>query len=217
MHVIQAHSLAVSALKICGGERQLLSGSWDKSIKLWSLDDGSLLHDLGSMKSQVTCISLNPVSDSSCLVTSFDGTLKIFHNFSETPKIVTCNGIHKHNWSLAACWSRCGKKIFIGRRNETVDQVDVETGTVNSTIKLLPGSGWVSALLMFPNNRHLLICSYDTMRLWDLEFSQSGDIKNRDGTDQVAFTTIPGHSSAMISSVIISVSGGSLITASGSR
>lgn len=204
-------------MKICGGERQLLSGSWDKSIKLWSLDDGSLLHDIGTMKSQVTCISLNPLSDISFCATSFDGTLWIYNNISKQPKIISGNSLQsKTNWTLTACWSVCGEKIYIGRRNEGVDIVDVTRGVIISNIKLLPGSGWITSVMIFPNNRHLLISSHDTIRLWDLEFSVPEE-GQEDGTEQVAFSTISGHSSGMVSSAIISKSGGLLVTVSGSR
>jgi transcriptional activator SPT8 len=189
----------------------------DKSIKLWSLEDGSLLHDMGFMKSQVTSISLNPVSEISFCATSFDGTLWIFENMSKPPKIVPGNSLQaKTNWTLTACWSNCGSKIYIGRRNEEVDTVDVAKATITSSIRLLQGSGWITSLVMFPNNRHLLICSHDTLRLWDLEFTISEESQD-DGSEQVAFSTISGNNSAMISSAILSHSGGLLVTVSGSR
>ena len=169
------------------------------------------------MKSQVTCIALNPSSQQSFLATSFDGTLWIFDKLSQKPRILSSGGLEsKNNWTLTACWSKSGQKIYIGRKNEGLDQVDVATGTITSTIKLLRSSGWISTLLMFPNDRHLLICSYDTIRLWDLEFSPSEELHS-DGSDHVAFSTISGHCSAMVSSAITSESGGLLISVSGSR
>lgn len=169
------------------------------------------------MKSQVTCISLNPLSDISFSATSFDGTLWVFDDLSKQPKIVSGNTLKtKTNWTLTACWSTCGKKIYIGRRSEVLDIVDVEKGVITSTVHLLPGSGWITSVVMFPNNRHLLICSHDTIRLWDLEFSFLEE-SVEDGSDQVASITVSGHNSAMISSAIISQSGGLLVTVSGSR
>lgn len=169
------------------------------------------------MKSQVTCISLNPVSEISFCATSFDGTLWIFDDMSKQPKIVPGNSLHaKTNWTLTACWSTCGSKIYIGRRSESVDVVDVKKAKIASTLQILSGSGWITSVLMLKNNRHLLICSYDTIRLWDLEFTIPEE-SQEDGYDQVAFTTISGHGSSMISSAIVSNSGGLLVTVSGSR
>ena len=166
------------------------------------------------MKSQITCLSLNPCSDKSFLSTSFDGTLWIFENYDQITRIISANEPeNKKNWTLSACWSNSGETIYIGRRNEKIDVVDVTSGKISTSLKLLPDSGWVSNVLVFPNDRHLLICSNDTCRLWDLNASDGG----HDNSEQALFTNISGHSSAIVSSAIISRSNGILMIASGSR
>ena len=157
VHTFQAHSGVVSVIKISPTEKSFLSGSWDKSIKLWSLDDGTLLKDYGTMKSQITSIEFRPSTSKTDLVffaTSFDGTLYIFDG-SKEPKIVSAAS-GSLNWCLSACWSIDGKRIYCGRKNETVDEIDAVQGTILRTIRMPKDSGWVSCVTMMPNNRQLL-------------------------------------------------------------
>jgi len=71
-------------------------------------------------------------------------------------------------WSISASWSASGKLIFVGRRNATVDVYNIQAGA-RRTLHLPKSSGKVTALQPMPNNRHLLIASSDTVRLWDLK------------------------------------------------
>lgn len=55
------HSGSVIALTLLDNGCRILSGSWDKTLKLWS-GDGSCLSTLTGHKNSVTCLSLPPSS-----------------------------------------------------------------------------------------------------------------------------------------------------------
>lgn len=77
-------------------------------------------------------------------------------------------------WCAGVCWNHAGDKIYVGRRNETVEEWDVRMlpdasrpDTVDrsqfgrapkhvNTLHLPRGSGSVSSVAMMPNNRHIV-------------------------------------------------------------
>lgn len=73
-------------------------------------------------------------------------------------------------WCQKACWSPNGDKIFVGRRNESVDEWDLRMIPDNDdsnqfvrsnpkmlrSLKLPSGSGPVSSVAAMPNGRHVL-------------------------------------------------------------
>lgn len=86
-------------------------------------------------------------------------------------------------WCMSVCWNHTGDKIYVGRRNETVEEWDVRmlpdatrSDSVGRshlgrapkhvrTLRMPRGSGPVSSVLVMPNNRHLVWCVYVRLRL----------------------------------------------------
>lgn len=67
-----------------------------------------------------------------------------------------------------ASWSPTGNAVYVGRRNAQISVYDLRTSSVQS-IHLPKSSGRITALHAMQDNRHLLISSNDTVRLWNLE------------------------------------------------
>lgn len=119
-------------------------------------------------------------------------------------------------WCTSVCWNHTGDKIYVGRRNETVEEWDVRMlpdatrpdsvdrshlGRAPKHIRALRmprGSGPVSSVLVMPNDRHLVWCvsaaetsgSFDNVRLWDTQASESAG---------VPFKIVAGHHGGTIS------------------
>ncbi|KAJ3303702.1 Transcription factor spt8 [Kappamyces sp. JEL0829] len=154
-HVIRGHRSTVSCLSIGLDERSCMSGSWDKTVKLWSLDTGAVINEYKHHISQITSISLNRRSNL-YLTTSYDGTGAVID--PRTPA------------GLVAKLEPNGSRIFIGRRNASVDEFEFNgTCVFTRNLKMPPGSGNVTAVEALPNNRHLLVGSFDNIRCWDLD------------------------------------------------
>ncbi|WFD33507.1 Transcription factor spt8 [Malassezia cuniculi] len=127
-------------------------------------------------------------------------------------------------WCASACWSNNGDRIYVGRRNETVDEWDVRMlpdlsgaprdashGTAPRYLRALrmpPGSGPVSSVLMLPNDQHLVCASYDNIRLWNTAAEQRSS---------VPFKIIAGHHGGTVSHMVVDDSAKLLLTASGDR
>ena len=134
---------------------------------------------------------------------------------------------HTPPWCTSVCWNHAGDRIYVGRRNETVDEwdvrmlpdVDAERGTgarsssakapqLLQSLRLPRGSGPVSAVSMMPNDRHIVCASFDNVRLWD---TQPGP-----GTE-VPFKIVAGHHGGTISQILVDDRAQFLLTSSGDR
>lgn len=137
-------------------------------------------------------------------------------------------------WCMSACWSKTGDKIYIGRRNETIDEWDLrmipdipQTTGANGesrlerrgnarfvrSLRLPANSGPVTSVIGMPNSRHLLCGSYDNIRLWD---TWQG-LPDTSTSSIVPFRIVAGHQGATLSSMLLDASSRFFFTASGDR
>jgi WD40 repeat protein len=68
----------VTTIAISPDGQTLVSGSWDKTIKIWHLATGQLMRTLEGHKSPLTCVTLSPNGQtlvSSCQMTSYRSRL----------------------------------------------------------------------------------------------------------------------------------------------
>ncbi|KAL1892313.1 Transcription factor spt8 [Sporothrix stenoceras] len=59
---LQRHSNAVSVLQLAPDEKSVLSGSWDKNIFDWDLNDGQIRRQYDGSSGQISAIELRPAS-----------------------------------------------------------------------------------------------------------------------------------------------------------
>ncbi len=111
-------------MKIAPGEKSLITGSWDKTIKLWSLESGNLISEYKDPTSHVTSLSWTtegPGNAPLYLASSFDGTIYIYDVRKQGGLVmkVPASASNSPPWTLSTCWSANGNKIFVARRNST--------------------------------------------------------------------------------------------------
>lgn len=140
-------------------------------------------------------------------------------------------------WCMSTCWSSRGDKIYVGRRNETVDEWDLrmlpDTAATEGTdglptrlassrrgnaryvrsLRFPSGSGPVSSVLAMPNGQHLVCGSFDNVRMWDTAHAEG----NSSSSSVVPFRIVAGHHGGTISSMILDPTARFLFTASGDR
>ena len=122
------HAGGVRTIAISPDGQTLVSGSWDKTIKIWNLTTSQLMRTLEEHKSPLTCVTLSP-DGLSLVSSSWDKTVKIwdFHT-----------GEVKHSWKIfdaseyrivdCLVISPDGKTLYTGTRNGSTYYWDINTG-----------------------------------------------------------------------------------------
>lgn len=121
-------------------------------------------------------------------------------------------------WCMGSTWSVDGERIFVGRRNNSVEEFNIKMPYTNlddklprvQTVLKFPNlSGPVYTVRALANNRHLLCGSNDNIRLYDL--NHESDKVN------MAFQIIPGHHGGVVSNLYVDPTSRFMISTSGDR
>jgi len=240
-HSFREHTGIVSCIKLSADEKSFASGSWDKTIKIWDLNNGEAIHTYTKHKTQLSSLAYQPknlaendpitdspifmksTEDSLLLSTSADGKTYLWDKRTDTP---ARNLILKDNktppWALSSCWSADGTMVYIGRRNSIVDEWDIKEGKLIRQLSLPKGSGPVYNVKCLPNSKQIICASNDNIRMWNLMENETvldveHILSNKLGVPKVPFIIIPGHHGGMISEIYIDPSCRFMITSSGNR
>ncbi len=201
VHTLMGHTGAVTAVAISLDGQMLASGSRDRTIRLWDLKTGKLLHTFAGR----SLWSSDGHGDRiSALVFSFDGMTLISSSADTTIKL----------WDLAQqqlSATVTGQGWVVDAIALSPDYQLLVSGSADGTITLwdwvnrTPIERWkkhrdqVSALAISPNGQRLVSGSYDkTIRLWDL---QTGQVINtiRGHTDRISAIAFSPDWSLLIS------------------
>ncbi len=161
--VLRHHKSPVSCMSLSADEKWVVSGSWDKSVVCWDLNRGEPVRELSGPDyhpSQISSVSFQRGMDSShVLASSIDGNVTV-SDLRETTSPVVRLGMKDKTprWCTSASWSTDGQKIYIGRRNSTVDVVDLrKPDHTCGQLKLPSTSGEVNCILPLEDDRTLLM------------------------------------------------------------
>ncbi|KAG5366024.1 Transcription factor SPT8 [Yarrowia sp. B02] len=152
----------------------------------------------------------NATSESIFLTSAIDGTVDIWDRRQQQriTRIAVPQGTPP--WCMSACWSTDGDRIYVGRRNSTVEEFSLRGNVhIPSKVFKFPSvSGAVSTVAAMPNNRHVLCGSHDNVRLYDVQSSKQ---------QAVPFWIVPGHQGGILSSIKVDPSCRYMVTSSGDR
>ncbi|KAJ1645487.1 Transcription factor spt8 [Coemansia asiatica] len=216
--LLNKHKQPVSALRTTPDEFGLVSGSWDRAVLYWDLNTGRLARVFSGHASQISSIEFQPMhaagsSSPLLMTTSIDGQCLLWDvraPSDEQPQKLS-PPLRTPPWAASACWSRDGRRVYVGRRNNTVDEYEIGMGSQPvRTLRLPANSGPVTALNTMANGRSLICASSDNVRVWDLETSAGK-------RSAVPFQIIPGHHGGCISSAFVDASSRYMLTLPGNR
>ncbi|WP_375466646.1 protein kinase [uncultured Nostoc sp.] len=161
---LTGHTDWVSSLAISQDGKTLVSGSGDRSIKIWNLQTGGLKTTLSLHTDAVNSVAISP--DGKTLVSgSKDGTIKVW-NLENGSLKNTLTG-HKDAVNSVAINSD-GETLASGSADKTIKIWNLQTGKLKNTLTGHTKSVWRVALS--PDGKTLVSGSYDnTIKIWNLQ------------------------------------------------
>jgi len=159
---VGGHSGEVSSVAVTPDGQHLVSGSRDRTINIWDLKTGKLIHILEDHSSSVLSVAVTP--DGQHIVSgSYDTTIKIW-DFKTGALIHTLEG-HSGGVSSVAV-TPDGQHLVSG--GSTIKITDLKTGALIHTLE--GHSNSVNSLAVTPDGQHIVSGSWDRIiRIWGIK------------------------------------------------
>ncbi len=182
-------------------QKQAITCSFDKKIRVWDLSNGKVIKVLEGHKQGVYALALVPQSDL-VISASLDSTLKLW-NLSTGKEIRTFRG--HQSFVLGVTISSDGKHLFSCSADCTIKIWELSTGKVIKT--LIGHDEWVRSVAITSDSKKLISCSDDhTVRVWNLEQIIREPISKKDffiiNSSGTKFITVEDKQSSQDNSVI---------------
>lgn len=164
---LKGHSDSVLSISYSPDGKTLLSGSRDKSLKLWDSETGKELRTLKGHTGAVWSVSFSP-DGKTLLSGSSDKTLKLWD--AETGKVLRT--LHGHSSIvMSVSFSPDGKSVISTGGDKTIKLWDVATGKELNTFQ--GHSKDILSISYSPNSKTVLSGGVDkTLKLWGLANGQ---------------------------------------------
>ncbi len=162
-NTLTGHSNAIWCVAFSPNDQTLVSGSADKTIKVWNLDTGQMRRTLVGHSDIVRSVTFRP--NGQVLVSgSGDKTIKIWN--VQTGKLIrTLTGHSGPVWSVAI--SHDGQTLVSGSEDKTIKIWNLSTGKLIRT--LIGHSSRVFSIALSSDGQILISGSKDkTIKIWNL-------------------------------------------------
>ena len=189
------HSEAVISVALSADGRFVLSGSGDRTLKLWEMDSGRLLRTFEGHSDRINSVAYSP-DGHTVLSGSGDRTLKLWE--MDSGRLLRTFEGHSDQINSVA-YSPDGRTVLSGSEDDTLKMWDVATGKLLRTIK--GHSSAIYAMVLSSDGYTALTGGYDrTIKIWDL---RTGKL----------LRTLSGHSGP-VNSIALSPDGRTVISGS---
>nr|WP_290227219.1 serine/threonine-protein kinase [Trichocoleus desertorum] len=171
VRTLTGHSRWVRSLAISPDSRMLVSGSGDRTVKIWDLTTGQLLHTLLGHEHWVRSVAISP--DGQLVASaSNDKTVKIWQ-LSTGTLLKTLSG--HTDWVRAVTFSPDSQYLASGSQDKSIKLWQVTTGQLLQT--LVGHEHWVLAIalatgIVTSNTKQFLLVSGSrdtTIKIWHLK------------------------------------------------
>ena len=168
---LEAHRDTVSSIAISPDGKLLASASGDSTIKLWNLNDGSLVRELKGHTRRVNSVAFSP-EGSLVASGSLDNTVRLWR-VSDGSLVRELKG--HTDWVRSVAFSPDGSLVASGSNDNTVRLWRVSDGSMVSELK--GHEGIVNSVAFSPDGSLVASGSADkTVRLWRVSGSLEPDI-----------------------------------------
>lgn len=162
------HTLAISSIhsfqNLQNHTELIVSGSVDKTIKIWDILTGKLLQTLDGHTDWVKSVYFSP-NGQQIVSGSLDKTIKIWDTLSGK-LLQTLDGHSDSDPISSVCYSPNGEQIISGNHGDFIKIWDANTGKL---IQILKGhTNSITSVCYSSDNRRIISAGNDkTIRLWD--------------------------------------------------
>ncbi|MGB3207244.1 MAG: hypothetical protein WBB28_19845 [Crinalium sp.] len=170
INTILGHSDWVRSLAISFDGKILISGSFDKDIKIWDLSTGELINTLSGHTKAVFCVAIS--LDGKILASgSWDETIKLWE--MDSGKLITT--LTGHSGSVRSLTiSQDGQTLISGSFDKTIKLWDLSTGELITTIT--DNINPISAIALTPDNQIASSGEDGIIRLWEPQTGKCSSI-----------------------------------------
>src|SRR5271166_1143606 len=168
IRTLEGHTDDVRAVAVTPDGRRAVSGSVDRTLRVWDLEVGQSLRTLEGHSNAVVGVAITP-GGRRAVSASYDGTLRVW-NLESGQSLCTLEG---HTWYVnAVAVTPDSRRAVSGSDDQTLRVWDLESGQSLSTLE--GHTNTVRAVAVTPDGRRAVSGSHDrTLRVWDLESGQT--------------------------------------------
>jgi WD40 repeat protein/tRNA A-37 threonylcarbamoyl transferase component Bud32 len=162
-NTLTAHTGPVSAIATSSDGETFVSGSEDKTIKIWNLKTGELLRTLSGHDAEVVSVAIS--QDGQLLASgSRDNTVKLWD--VQSGELIRT--LDHPDWIQSVAFSPDGQMLAAGDRDQTIFVWNVATGKL--LCNFMGHTGEIQSVAISFDGRLLASGSQDkTIRVWDLQ------------------------------------------------
>ena len=192
-HTLTGHSGVIIGVAVTGDGRWAVSGSDDKTLKVWDLESGQVLRTLEGHSGGVSSVALTP-DGQRAVSASHDKTLKVW-DLESGQELRTLEG--HPDWVRSVAVTGDGRRAVSASDDSTLKVWDLESG---EALRTLEGHrGYVFSVALTGDGRRAVSASQDqTLKVWDLESGEA--LRALEGhTDWVRSIALTGDGRRVVS------------------
>ncbi|MEV4130168.1 NB-ARC domain-containing protein [Nocardia sp. NPDC049707] len=173
--ILQGHDERINAVAVSADGKHIVSGSRDKTVRIWDLKSGQLKRVIEDHEQEVKSLALT--ADGQRVVSgSFDGAVRVW-NLASGRLEHTLQGHSGYIYAVAV--TADSQRIIVGSGDQNVQVWNLASKRLECTLQ--GHNNHVNAVAVSADGRYVVSGGFDrTVRVWDLA---SGDLKH----------TLPGH------------------------
>lgn len=156
------HAASITSVAFSPDGARVLSGSYDRTFKLWDVTTGALLRTFQGHSGHVSSVAFSP-EGARVLTGSGDHTLKLWD--AMTGALLRTFEGHKSD-VVSVSFSPDGRQVLSGSSDKSIKVWDAATGLLLRSIE--GHAGVIYSVALSSDGKHLLSGSSDkTLKIWD--------------------------------------------------